>query len=304
MLLRRLVADGLSGGSLEFEPEGRVVRLPAAELVAEAAALWSAALDRSQLTAMAQRLGWSGPATVVGGDPADPALDGLRPSGVDRTVLPGGRTVTIELHFGLDPTLFSRFREAASREPRLASVLANDPSLVVKVGWFLSLDRTWGAPSLLAIRLGEVPFETTGKDRPSFLAQLLPELGRRVQVTDPFAGPDELATRLLRAQGSSEPRLRDGVAAVRRAASSPPFELPSLELVDADGEVTLCFGPELRSFRRLGPAAVRQVAWLAAAHLGAADLLVIPEPVSDEVVEYFEAALEASGAPVEQVVFA
>jgi hypothetical protein len=302
LLLRRLVAEGFSGGPVALEVADRVERCPDVERIAEACALASAALDRSRLLGAARRLGWVGAATEVGGDAQDPDLGGLSAAGVGRVVERGQRTVTVELQFGLDPTLFGRFREAAIREPRLAQALATDAPLTVKLGWFLARDHTSASPSVLALRLGEVAFETSGKDRPAFLTELLPELGRRLRVGDPFEDPADLAARLLRASLAPEARQRSGWASVRALAAAPPFSLPTPELVSVDGRVDLAFGPELRSWRRLGRPAVDAVRWLADAYVEQPDVLIVAEHVPEEVLQFWTAALDASGAPVEQVV--
>ncbi len=302
MLLNRLFAEGLASGPLELETADRVERSGDVERLAEVVELAASALDRGRLLGAAARLALAGPGTAVGGDEKDPDLVGLDGAAVGRVIDPGRRAVTIELALGLDPTLYGRLREQAPREPRIAQALAASAPLTVKVGWFFSRDHATGAPSVLSVRLGEVAFETVGKDRPPFLAELLPELGRRLRVTDPFAAPPELARRLLRAATSPDPAERAGWAKVREVAAGPPFSLPSLELVERGGRTDLCFGPELRSWRRAGRGAVDAVRWLAAAYLDRPDLLVLAEPVPDAVLEWWRARLEAPDAPVEQVV--
>lgn len=305
MLLRRLAAEGLRGGPLLVEPADRVERVADAERVAEAIELAAAALDRSRLRSAADRLGWVQARTEVGGDPQDPDLVELAGAAVRRVVDPAVRAVTLELSLGLDPTLFGRFRELAPREPRLGPALAADAPLVVKVGWFFSRAHATASPTTLSVRLGDVAFETTGKDRAPFLPELLPDLGRRLRATDPFAAPAALARRLARASLSPDPEIRDGYARLREAAVAPPFGLPPPEVVEgAEGAFELAFGAELASLRRAGRAAVDAVRVLADAFVERPDVLVLPEPLSDDVLAWWLERVGRADAPVEQVLAA
>lgn len=300
MLLRTLVADGLVGGPLAVEPEGRVARVPDAARAAEVLEFAAAALDPERLPQLVARYDL-GPASAVAATDGAPELRGLDPVAVGRVFEPGRRTVTIELSLTLDPTLFARLREQAGREPRIGPALAAGSPLVVKVGWWWSRAHDAGEPSVLAVRLGDLSFETNGKDRLPFLGELFPDLARRLRSTDPFQSPSDLAERLVRAAHSPSPAARAGWAAVRAAAAAPPFGLPSPELVSVAGRSELRFGSGLASARRGGREAVDALRWLAAIHVDSPDVLLVPEAVPEAVLASWRRALEAPDAPIEQV---
>lgn len=301
VLLNHLSADGLSGGPLTLKLSGRALRVADVERVAEAVELAAAALDRSRLPGAAARLGWAGPDTVVGGDPADPDLLGLRGPAVTRVAAADARSLTIELSLALDPGLFGLLREAALREPRIGPALADEEPLAVKVGWRFARDHTTASPQVLAVRLGDVGFDLSGKDRPPFLGELLPSIGRRLRVTDPFAAPGDVAARLRRAALSVEPAERAGLDALREVVCSPPFAWPRPEVVEVGGVAELWFGPGLASARRVGRRAVDAVHTLASAWLDRPDVLVVAGRASDEELAFWAERLAAEGAPVEQV---
>ncbi|MCB9685386.1 MAG: hypothetical protein H6735_10130 [Alphaproteobacteria bacterium] len=305
MYLRGVVSEGLDpSGPVVVRGAGRAQPLPdgaTAGRIADAIELWAAALDPVRLRAVARSL--LGSEVTLVGEGEEPAVDGLDPAEV-RALVPVGTTVTVEAEVSLDPALYGRLREHAHRDPRVVAALAGDGTLTVKAGWLFSRDLTHAAPSVLGVRAGDVVFETAGKERPVWLPGLVAELGRRVWRTDPLEPVDRLAPRLHEASLSSDPHRRAGLARAFRQAASPPFSLPEPGLVRSGAGVALCFGPELRRLRSVGRSAWDVLRWLEGAWVERPDVLVIAEPLPQEVRESFEALVDADDAPVEQVWFA
>jgi hypothetical protein len=154
---------------------------------------------------------------------------------------------------------------------------------------------------VLVLRIGDVGFETGGKDRPQWVPELLGELGRRFGRTDPFEPFPALAERLLAATLSPDPALRAGWDRLRAAAAEPPFSLPAPGLVRSGDRLEIGLGPELARLRQAGRPAWDALRLLEAALLGRPDVLVIDEPVAEPVRAWLDALLDADDAPVEQV---
>lgn len=305
MYLTRLQVEGFRGAEhTVVEPTGRVVPLPTGAggcAVADAIDLLAAGLDPSRLRAVAERLGWTTGATAIVGTGADAELSDLHPPSVSAVVLDGLRAVTIEGTLALDPPLYGRLRSHAARDPRMVTALGQQPAVTVKVGWLFSADRTHAHPSVLFVRIGEVGFDTSGKDRPPWLPDLLVELGTRFRRIDPFEPMSELAERLLAATLSPDPAVRAGFERARSAVGLAPFHLPSAGLVRAGDRLDLVFGPELVRLRQLGRAAADALRFAEAAFVLRPDILVSQEPASPEIRAWFESLTEADDAPVEQV---
>lgn len=305
MYLTRLELEGLRGAEhLVLQSVPRLAALPAGPdgcAVADAIELLAAALEPSRLTAAAARLSWSTPATEVVGEGADRELLGLHPASVAAVVADGVRAVTVDAAFALDPPLFGRLREHAHRDPRMVTALGQHPSVRVKAGWLFTRDRTGVAPSVLTLRIGEVAFETGGKDRPQWVPELLHELGRRFRRTDPFEPAAAMAERLLAASLSADPLRREGWERVRTAVTAPPFALPAPGLVRADDRLELAFGPSLARLRQLGRPAADALRLLEAALLDRPDVLVVDDVLAADVRAWLAALIESPEAPIEQV---
>lgn len=314
MYLTGLQIEGFRGAerwSLPAGP-GRVVALPeglSCCAVADALTLFGAALGGTDRLALARRLGWASPATALVGEGADAELQGLRASAVSAVVAPALRSVTIEALLALDPPLFGQLREHAARDPRMVTALGQDPSVRIKVGWLFSKDRTNAHASVLSLRVGDVGFEIVGKDRPSWVPELLSNLGRRFARTDPFEPVGVTAERWLAATLSSDPAVRAGLAAANLALAQPPFELPAPGLLqetstgsqEVDRDIEVVFGDGLARVRQLGRQAHDALRIAYATFVLRPDVLVIDEPLGPELRDWFQALTEADEAPVEQV---
>lgn len=304
MYLTRVELEGLRGAEqLSIEGAERLASLPPGPLggiVADAIELLAATLDRSRLLRAVERLGWSTPATELGGG-EEPELLGLHGATASAFVADQARAFTVGAEFALDPPLFGRLRDHAHRDPRMVTALGQRPAVRVKVGWLFTRDRTGVAPSVLSLRIGDVGFDATGKDRPQWVPELLGELGRRFRRTDAFEPFPILAERLLAATLSPDPVARAGWERVRAAAVEPPFGLPVPGLVRAGDRLEVCLGPDLVRLRQAGRAAWDALRLLEAALLGRPDVLVIDEAVSERVRAWLGALLDAPDAPIEQV---
>jgi hypothetical protein len=304
MYLSRVELEGFRGADRREVDAERVTALPAGQegaAIADAVDLFAAALDPSRLATLAQRLGWATDRTVVVGEGSDAELQGLWPAGVDAVVAAGQRSVTVECTIALDPPLYGRLRDHAVREPRMVAALGQDPSVRIKVGWLFNRDRRSADPGLLHLRIGDVGFETAGKDRPQWLPELLVEIGRRFCRTEPFEPVDALAERLLAASLSTDPLVRAGFERLQASLALAPFSLPRLGLARADGRLEIVFGKELVTLRQLGRPAFDAVRWAEAAFVVRPDVLVVDEPVSADLRKWWAGVAEAEDAPVEQV---
>ena len=315
MYLTGLQIEGFRGAEHWSMPAGagRVMALPqglSGCAVADAITLFGAALGGADRMAVARRLGWAGPATVLVGEGADGELQGLRASAVSAVVADGLRTVTVEAVLALDPPLFGQLREHAARDPRMVTALGQDPSVRIKVGWLFSKDRTNAHTSVLSLRVGDVGFEIAGKDRPAWVPELLSDLGHRFARTDPFEPVSVTARRWLEATLSANPVARQGLAAANTALGLPPFGLPALGLLqetsgadqeEASRDIEVVFGDELARVRQLGRHAHDALRIAYATFVLRPDVLVIDEPLGPELRDWFQALTEADEAPVEQV---
>lgn len=305
MFIGRLQLEGFRGAEHLVVDGARVARLaegPSGSAVADGLDLLAVALDPSRARATADRLGWWADGSQVVGEGSDVELHGLRAPAVGAIILPGARALTIEAALHLDPPLFGRMREHAARDPRMVLALGSEPVVHVKVGWLVSRDRATAHPSVLHFRVGDVGFDTAGKERPGWLPELLVDLGGRFHRTDPFEAPGIVAERLLAATLSPDPAVRAGYATMRRALSAEPFSLPEPGLVRAGDRLDLSFGDDLRTARQVGRAAVDALRWAEAAFVIRPDVLVLDEgTASGASREWWSALVEADDAPVEQV---
>jgi hypothetical protein len=312
MYLTRLEVEGFRGAEhrvIEVSDGGRGAALPegpARCAVADAIDLLAAGLDQLRMLGVARRLGWASPGTEVAGEPGDAELQGLHAPSVAAVLARDVRAVTIDATLALDPPLYGRLREHAARDPRMVTALGHEPSVRVKVGWLVSRDRSSLNPAVLMVRVGDVGFETQGKDRPAWLPELLVELGGRFGRVDGAIDADTLAERLLAAQTSPDPERRAAAVRLADALVATPFSLPRPEVVRAGARVELAFGPELLRARQLGRDAVDAVRLAEAAFLARPDVLVVSDTVpvgeGEGAVKRWLAALpERDEAPVEQV---
>ncbi|MEQ1501873.1 MAG: hypothetical protein ABMB14_06565 [Myxococcota bacterium] len=305
MYLTQLELEGLRGAEhAVVASPGRSVEVPAGLpgcAIADAIDLLAAGLDRSRLAAVAARLGWSRPSTAVVGVGDEAELQDLHPPGVGSVIADGVRAITVDATLALDPPLFGRLREHAIRDPRMVTALGQDPQVRVKVGWLFNRDRTSVHPSVLVVRIGQVGFETHGKERPQWVPELLAELGTRFRRVDPHEPLEALAARLLSAQLSPDPARRAGVARAFAAVAEAPFSLPAPGLVQAGDRLEVVFGADLVRARQLGRRAIDALRIAEAAFVVRPDVLVVDEPMGPEVRAWLAACTEGDLAPVEQV---
>lgn len=299
MYLSRVQLEGFRGAAHADVEGGRVGA--ASGPVGDAIDLLSAALAPDRARVVAERLGWWGAQSAVVGEGADVGLQGLHAPSVTALLADEVRAVTVEGALALDPPLYGRLREHAVRDPRMVVALGQEPVVHVKVGWLFAKDRTSAHPTVLHFRVGDVGFETGGKDRPAWLPDLLVELGRRFHRTDPFESPSVVAARLLAAALSPDPRVRAGYERMGGEVGRAPFHVPAPGLVRAGERLDLVFGPELLTARQVGRVAVDAVRWAEAAFVVRPDVLVVDEAGADAHRGWWSALVESDDAPVEQV---
>ncbi|MEQ1566268.1 MAG: hypothetical protein ABMA64_11570 [Myxococcota bacterium] len=303
MYLSRLELEGFRGTEHRVIDAERVTVLPSGAAgcaVADAVDLFAAALDPARLLATADRLGWRRPGTEATEGP-EPELQELGSAGVAATLARGVRALTVDAGLRLDPPLFGRLREHAVRDPRVVTALGQDPVVRIKVGWLFTRDHHMAHPSVLHVRIGDVGFDTSGKDRPVWLPELLGEVGRRFWRTSPLEPVDGIAERLLAASLSPDPAVRAGFERLQSSLALAPFSLPRLGLTRGDDQLSIVFGPDLVPLRQLGRAAYDAVRWAEAAFVVRPDVLVVDEPTSPELRAWWSGLTEMDDAPVEQV---
>lgn len=301
MYVTRLRIEGLRGAPEEHSELSRVVSMPrgvARCAIADGLVLLASALDPRALWGF-DTLGWSDAPERVGDE--DPQIQGLDPAAVGAAIAPGVQAITIEAGLHLDPPLFGQLRAQAARDPRMVTALGQRPVLYAKVGWLLNQDRSAASPAILGIRVGDVAFETSGKERPAWLPSLSRDLAGRFARTTPLEPVGAAALRGLVASLSPDPEARAGWRQVVEVLQQPPFSLPEPGLVRIDGDVQLVFGPALHRVRQIGREAWDALRIVEAALLSRPDVLVIDEVVSPEVARWLAALPEAEQAPIEQV---
>ncbi|MBX2803430.1 MAG: hypothetical protein KTR31_37465 [Myxococcales bacterium] len=305
MYVTRLGIEGLRGAPESMTELQRVVQLPsppAAAAVADALTLLSIALQPAGLRGLDQ-LEWSSDPPEVVGDPetGDVQIQGLLPAAVSASLQPDVRAVTVEAELWLDPPLFGRLRAHAVRDPRVVTALGQRPTLSVKVGWLFNGDRSAASPGVLGARVGDVAFDTVGKERPLWLPPLLRDLGERFARTAPFEPAGAVAARLVEASLSALPEQRAGWKAVASALTQPPFSLPAPGLALVGPDCTAVFGEELLRVRQLGRAAWDALRLTEASLLLRPDVLVVDEAVAGPVRDWLTQLPATDTAPIEQV---
>ncbi len=300
MYVTRLRIEGLRDAPEELGDLSRVASLPsglARCAVADALALLSAALDPAQLPGL-DTLGWG--AFAIPSEPDHP-VEGLDPVEVGSALSEGTENVTVEAELHVGPPVVGQLRRHALRDPRMVTALGQRPALSLKVGWLFSVDRTIASPSVLGLRVGEVAFETLGKDRPVWLPRLLVDLAGRFARTTPLESVASVTQRALDASLSPDPRIRACWQRLASSLQSPPFSLPEPLIVQQAGRSQLVFGPRLSRIRQIGRGALDHLRLLEAALVGRPDVLVIDESLSPAVARWFAQLPEGAQAPIEQI---
>ena len=304
MYVTRLGMEGLRDAPPEMDGLERVVRLPAPPArcaVADGLILLAGVLRPDQRPGFST-LGW-GPDVEAIGEPEDGGLQlqGLDPSAVRSAVEGDARAITVEADIHLDPPLYGRLRAQAVRDPRVVTALGQRPVLSVKVGWLFNGDYTVVTPSILALRVGDVAFQTVGKDRPLWVPEILRDIGARFGRTEPFEPFARVELRLRDALLAADPARRAGYRAWVEHLMAPPFGLPEPGVAEVMGRATVVVGPELRRVRQWGRSAADAARIVAAAVVDRPDVLIVEEAVEPKVAEWLASLPDFVQAPIEQV---
>lgn len=308
MRVVKLSVEGVVGAvKAQLATTESVVHLPAGPegaVLADGLCLLVAAAGPEAARAVAVDLGLSPPeeAERVG---ESVELRWERPGAGASLVSPAsGRRVTVEAEMVPDPVLYRLLREHATAEPRLLSALAEDPEVVVKVGWLWTPDLAAASVAVLGLRVGDVAFSTVGADRPSWLPRLLRELRAKVVRVDPARTAGQVAARLAHDAWSADPETRGRVKQARAACDHEGFELGALEPVREEAGFEAAFGDGLVRARRFGPFADEVARIVEAAWLDQPDVLVADVregPRGDALVAWLTARIEGPTATLEQV---
>ena len=311
MVLVHLTIAGLRGADpLEIGPLSRVALLPdgpAGVAAADALSLLAAALEPARVPATLRDLEIAGPSEdieVISQNELPAQATWARSEGADALLSrEGGRRVVISADVKLDPVLYGRLREVASRDPQLAEGLTSTASLSLRVGWLFSVDRTAAAVALHEVSVGQAAVPLTAESPrwlPGFLGLVAQRLGR-MRWRDP---PEVVADRVLQAALSADPERRARARRACRILADPPFSLGALELVRSGDRTIPCFGPDLLRIRQLGPAAARALGLVEAAVLEAPDILVAEGQLEAPVMAWLADQVEGSDGILEQVLVA
>lgn len=214
------------------------------------------------------------------------------------------RTLKIRLDLRLDPLLFGALREWALRDPRLVQALG-EATASITVGWAFTTDLRVASIGVLQLRIGEVSFQTSGSDRPRWLPEWLQSIAQRFRRVseEPL---HVVAERLLDATLSDDPTTRARARHLASAVGEPPFSLGRLELVQLNGRVAPCFGPDLVRARQIGRWGAERLRIAEAVLLDQPDILLIErvEPADQHLLTWLHDATEGEGAVLEQVIVA
>jgi len=215
----------------------------------------------------------------------------------------GGRQVSVSVDMALDPPLYGRLRSLAARDPRLVTALGEGGRVTVKVGWLWTNDLGTASLSVLGVSVGDTPFPVAGSERPSWVPDLLGDLGGRFARLV-WRGPmSAVHERLVAAATSADPDLRARFRDASRALEGAPFRLGALELVRVRGQVEACFGPGLLRSRQFGPAAEQALRLVDAVCIEAPDVLVVESPATEDggVRDWLDGRVRGDDATLEQV---
>jgi hypothetical protein len=304
MYVTRLEIEGLrSAEHRTVESSDRTVSVGAGAeggAVFDALDLFAGALSPRDPRAVVRRLGWDGDGLDVVGDDAEPEIVGLSGAAVGASLAEGTRSVTIQAEIELDPPLYARLRDVA-RDPRVLLALGQRRAIAVKAGWLFNKDRSAAHPSVLAFRIGDVAFDTVGKERPAWLGDICSDIGARFARTDPTDTSSVVATRLLAAWVSPDAAQRSGYLRLSAAVERAPFEVPSLGVVRHGERLEIAFGKDLTPARMFGRQALDAVRWCEALFVRRPDVLAIEEPIGEAVATWLTSVVEGPDAPIEQV---
>lgn len=317
MYVTSLHVQGLRGAE-EFEARAleRIVDLPAGPsgvAIADALSLFVGALDKRALQKALLDLALAPNLDAIEITEADGFPTQVRlPDGAGvRAILPtdGSRNVRISVELELDPPLYGRLRGFAVRDPRLVTALGAGARVTVKVGWLFTTDITVASLTVLGLTVGDTAFPLTGSERPSWLADLLKDVGGRFGRVVAGESADAIAKRLMSAAFSADPERRRRYQRVSEACEKSPFSLGRLEIVAERDRVEACFGPDLARARQYGPSAAEALRMCEAVLLDAPDIVIIEAPGFSQrdaalVRGWLEAHARGDRATIEQVILA
>lgn len=313
MLIRGLSIDGLSNAhGVQFADWGSRVDLPGGPVgvaVADALSLFFGALgDAAHAAAAVEQVGIASASEVevLEEEGRVVQLSWPSPSGAASLLHPLGlRRVMVKVELALDPRIFGILREHAVREPRLVTGLSADATVVLGVGWLFTNDLRTAAVGLHQVKLGTVGFPLTGGERPRWVDAILPLVCQALQ-RPPLPGDPGAPERLLDAQLSDSPSVRQGFDAAATACAEAPFSLGRLALVRSHHGLQVAFGAELVRARQLGLAALEAIRLVEAVHIRRPDILVVESPgagLADplQARDWLESHTSGKAATLEQV---
>jgi hypothetical protein len=277
---------------------------PVGMAVADAIALLTAALDGPRCGQILSRMGLArgqeelffddrGFAEQVSGLDADEVHALLDPE--------AGRKVLVTARLALDPPLFGRLREQSLRDPKMLAALSERPSLLLKVGWLFTSDRTAASLGVLEVQVAKTSFPTGRSERPRWMDDMFRAVGGRLGGVGAGQDATSVGTKLLDAALSAEPELRARYARLADAMAHPPFSFGRLELVRRGDRVQLAFGADLVRARQLGPSALRALRLAYAALVVAPDVLVVEDDSATVWADWLTGLTDGDDATLEQV---
>lgn len=280
--------------SVTLEDCGRRVDLrgpsPETTALGDAIELVFAALSHGLLHRMALR--WGLVADDALPDPSEldfpDELHGCDPVAAAALLAPGPRrSLHCSITLQLDPPLFGQLRDHASREPRVATALADKPTITVGVGALFTRSLQTMAIHVDEFCVGDVRFPVHGKERPAWIHPVLHSLANRHHRHDPA---DDIPEALLEAATS-----RDRHAAYRTWQQALAPDGPLLRIARDGSGLPILMGDDL-PLRRHGLATSNRAALAAAIHLSGADIFW-----AESEDPLLEDAIQKDPSPLEQV---
>jgi len=304
--LRSAPEDGLTGLARRVEVSGGAPGVA----VADALSMLAGTLDNGAFEEALRVLELTTEDTdlVVDGLPDEASgLDasGVRPLLRDR---PGdaqsadGRRITIDVTISLDPGLYGMLREAALRDPRVATGLMDAATIALRVGWLFNPELEAVTVAPIAMAVADQAFPVVGGEKPAWMDPVLGAVGRRLGRMDPRRPVSLVAERLLDASLSAEPESRVAFGRASASLAAAPWSLGPVELTLARGSAKACFGAALLRARQLGPRADLALRLVEAVYLDAPDVLVVSGITDPEVVAWLVAHTQGDDATLEQVI--
>ena len=263
---------------------------PAATALGDALDLFFSSLSVPGLLAWMRRMELLGPdeAPAIVGDPHPEQVSWEDRQAARSQVREGERDRRVTLELALDPVLFRMISDHAGRDPRLLTALGAGASLRISMGFLLANSMDAMAINLASFEVGGERFPSVEGDRPPWMRQ----------------GPRALADRFHRSTAPSAELARRALERSLSRDAHGSFLAWQQVLSPRVGRVRPALGPGGQAvllsddlpLRRLGPAALAEVALAADAWLHDCDVLWV-----DRGEAWIESAVEGEHSPVEQV---